>query len=184
MINAASGANITCTFVTQRAGQIIGGSYNDHNHNHVRNNNDEWLSGWQIQTHSAQTQEVATQTTGVDGRTTFTNVRPGSYTVCTTVRSGWYNIGPGVVDVRYGQPCYTITVDPGMAVWVRFGNSTTPLVTVAGAVPLDSMPLNDVAVCALVATDDAGNLLGLERDLWEEEEAATTNTIYLPLVIR
>jgi hypothetical protein len=31
-ITAASGANITCTFVTQRAGQLIGGSYNDHNH--------------------------------------------------------------------------------------------------------------------------------------------------------
>jgi hypothetical protein len=41
-----------------------------------------------------------------------------------------------------------------------------------------------VIVCDLPATDDAGNEVASERDPWEEEEAATTHTIFLPLVSR
>ncbi|MEZ4656188.1 MAG: hypothetical protein R2911_01295 [Caldilineaceae bacterium] len=63
VINAAAGANLTCTFVVQGAGQIIANKYNDRNHNHQRNSRDEWLNGWQMQVHSPYTSLTATQAT-------------------------------------------------------------------------------------------------------------------------
>ena len=180
IINAAAGANLTCTFVVQRAGQIIAGKYNDHNHNHSRNNNDEWLNNWQMQLHSPFTPVVTTQVTTGEGRTVFNNLFAGNYTVCEVPQSGWFPITPNANDAIYRQPCYTVTVTAGQAVWVRFGNSNTPLVSAA-----DDTPITDIVVCDLPATDDEGNEVTAERDPWEEEEeAANLNTIFLPLIQR
>lgn len=180
IINAASGANLTCTFVVQRAGQIIAGKYNDHNHNHSRNNNDEWLNNWQMQLHSPFTPVVTTQLTTGEGRTVFNNLFAGNYTVCEVPQTGWVHITPNVIDAIYRQPCYTVTVTAGQAVWVRFGNSNTPLVSAA-----DDTPITDIVVCDLPAMDDDGNEVATERDPWEEEEqAANLNTIFLPLIQR
>jgi Leucine-rich repeat (LRR) protein len=178
-ISAAAGANITCTFVTQRDGQLIAGAYNDHNHNHVRNSNDEWLRGWQMQLHSAQSGQVTTLTTDLEGRAVFTNLRPGAYTVCETLPAGWYNITPGSLDATFKQPCYSVTVAPGQAVWARFGNSTAPLLRIANV-----QTFSDVAICDLAPTDDAGDVVAPERDLWEEEEAASGTMLFLPLLAR
>jgi hypothetical protein len=183
VINAAAGANITCTFVVQRAGQLMAGAYNDHNHNHIQNKNDEWLRGWQMQLHTNMSTQVATQATDTEGRALFINLRPGAYTICEVLQAGWYNITPGTTDATYGQPCYTVTVAPGTAIWTRFGNSTTsPASTLAGITAAE--PFNDVIVCAMAATDDAGNTMGPERDPWEEQEQAAEQTIFLPLVRR
>ncbi|CAN5874862.1 hypothetical protein BH10CHL1_BH10CHL1_22310 [soil metagenome] len=177
-INVASGANLTCTFVAQRAGQIIAGKYNDHNHNHNRNNYDEWLNNWQMQLHSPFNPQPVTQATAGDGRTMFNNLFAGTYTVCEMQQTGWFAITPTVLNTTYNAPCYTVNVTAGQAVWVRFGNSNTPVVSAA-----DVTPSEDIVVCDLPATDDAGNELAPERDPWEEEEQAG-NAIFLPLVIR
>lgn len=179
VINASSGANITCTFVAQRAGQIIAGKYNDHNHNHQRNSSDQWLNGWQMQLHSSFTSLVATQVTAGDGRTLYNNLFAGTYTVCEVSQTGWFAITPNILNATYNQPCYTVNVTAGQAVWVRFGNSATPLVAAA-----DATPIEDIVVCDLPATDDAGNIVTAERDPWEEEEATWGNTIFLPFVQR
>lgn len=176
VIDAFNGASITCTFVEQRAGQIIAGSYNDRNHNHVRNNNEEWLNGWEMQMHSPFTSEVITQTTAGEGRTTFNNLFAGTYTVCMVPQGGWYVITPSTLNTTYNQPCYTVEVAPGKAVWIRFGNSATPLVAAA-----DVVPIEDVVVCELPPTDDSGTELAAERDPWEEEEDSG-NTAFLPVV--
>ncbi|MCX6048509.1 MAG: Ig-like domain-containing protein [Chloroflexi bacterium] len=179
-INAVSGANVTCTFVVQRAGQIIAGKYNDHNHNHSRNSSDEWLNNWQMQMHSPFTSLVTTQVTTGEGRTVFNNLFAGNYTVCEVPQTGWFSITPNPIDAIYRQPCYMVTVTAGQAVWVRFGNSTTPLVSAA-----DDTPITDIVVCDLPATDDDGNEVVAERDPWEEEEeGATSNTVFLPLIQR
>ncbi len=174
VINAASGANITCTFVTQRTGQLIAGAYNDHNHNHVRNSNDQWLRGWQMQLRSGQSGQVTVQTTDLEGRTVFDGLRPGSYTICEVLVSGWFNITPGV-----SPPCYAVTVAPGQAVWARFGNSTTALLSSASV-----GSFSDIAICDLPATDDNGNPIAPARDPWEEEEAAGGKVLFLPLIVR
>ncbi|MFN8443798.1 MAG: LamG-like jellyroll fold domain-containing protein [Caldilineaceae bacterium] len=179
VINAGSGADITCTFVVQREGQIIAGAYNDHNHNHQRNSNDEWLNGWQMQLHSPFDPQPVTQVTAGEGRTVFNHLFAGSYTVCEVQQSSWFNITPTTLNPTYNQPCYTINVTPGQAVWIRFGNSTTPLVTVA-----DVTDFEDIVICDLPATDDAGNITAAERDPWEEEEEAGTEHLFLPMVSR
>jgi hypothetical protein len=103
--------------------------------------------------------------------------------VCEVLQAGWYNITPGTTDATYGRPCYTVTVAPGTAIWTRFGNSTTlPASALAGTTAAE--PFNDVIVCAMTATDDAGNTMGPERDPWEEQEQAAEGTIFLPLVRR
>jgi len=107
-------------------------------------------------------------------------LRPGSYTICEVLVTDWFNSTPNTLDGTCQQPCYTVTVAPGQAVWTRFGNSTTPLVSAA-----DATPVTDIVVCDLPATDDAGNAMGTERDPWEEEEdSARNNAIFLLLVIR
>ncbi|CAN5543001.1 hypothetical protein BH10CHL1_BH10CHL1_16230 [soil metagenome] len=180
VINAASGANVTCTFVTQRTGQIIAGKYNDHNHNHSRNSNDEWLNGWQMQLFNSFGAQLATQSTSGEGRTVFTNLFAGTYIVCEVQQSGWFNITPSQLASGFNQPCYTVTVEPGKALWIRFGNSTLPLVSAA-----EATDFSDVIVCDLAPTDDEGNATTAERDPWEEEEEETAgNTIFLPLVSR
>ena len=131
-----------------------------------------------MQLHSSQSSQVAVQITDQEGRTVFTNLRPGAYTICETLLAGWYNITPGTIDAAFKQPCYSVTVAAGQAIWTRFGNSNMPLLSAAGAAPL-----SDVVNCDLPATDDAGNAVAPERDPWEEEEAAS-NTIFLPLVSR
>lgn len=177
-VNAAGGANITCTFVVQRNGEIVAGSYNDHNHNHIRDRYDEWLSGWQMQLHNGLSGETMGQTTNSEGRAVFGNLRPGNYTVCEAMVTGWYNITPGTIDVNLNQPCYTVTVAPGKSVWTRFGNSTTPLAAAASA-----QAFEDIVICDLPALDDAGQATEPARDPWEEEEAATANSLFLPMVV-
>ena len=140
----------------------------------MRNNNEEWLNGWEMQMHSPFTSEVFTQTTVGDGRPT--NLFAGTYTVCEVPQTGWYLITPKTLNTTYQQPCYTVAVAPGQAVWIRFGNSSTPLVTAAA-----DEPVEDVVVCELPPTDDNGAELGAERDPWEEEEDSG-NTAFLPLV--
>jgi hypothetical protein len=180
-ITAAAGANITCTFYVQRAGQVIGGSYNDHNHNHRQNRGDEWLPGWVMRLTPSSSSEVAAMLTNPEGRAPFTNLVPGSYTICETLQSGWYNITPGNPPTDAVQPCYSVDVQPGKAVWARFGNSTTP----AGAARDATGTAPDIIVCDLPPTDDMGNELAPERDPWEEEEdAQAATTIFLPLVER
>lgn len=181
VINATAGVNLTCTFAVQRAGQIIAGKYNDHTHNHQRDRNDEWLNGWQMSLYNSFGGQLATQSTAGEGRTVFLNLFAGTYTVCETQQSGWFAITPNTINPTYSAPCYTVTVVPGQAVWVRFGNSNTPAVVAAA-----EAPITDIVVCDLPATDDDGNELGTERDPWEEEEQANggSNTLFLPLVTR
>lgn len=181
VINASSGANVTCTFAVQRAGQIIAGKYNDHNHNHQRNNSEEWLNGWQMGLYNSFGGQLATQSTAGEGRTVFPNLFAGSYTVCEAPQTGWFAITPNTINPTYQAPCYTVNVLAGQAVWVRFGNSNTPFTAAA-----DATPVEDIVVCDLPATDDDGNELTVERDPWEEEEQANAgnNTLFLPLVTR
>jgi hypothetical protein len=121
---------------------------------------------------------VANQATNQTGRAPFSNLRSGNYTICETLQDGWFNITPGGVAVS-GSPCYSVNVAPGTAVWSRFGNSTTPLVSMA-----DVAPFTDIVVCDLMSTDDLGNPTAEERDPWEEEEDAAWLTIFLPAMQR
>lgn len=178
-INAAPNDNITCTFVIQRAGKITAGTYNDRNHNHNREGNEAWLSGWTMELYSGPTTLVATQVTNNTGRTTFANLRPGLYTLCEAPQSGWYNITPHTLDPVYAKPCYPVRFAPGQAAAALFGNSTTPLV--AGA---EAGAFNDVVLMELPDTNDDGNEIAPLPDPWPDAPAEGANTLFLPLVTR
>lgn len=177
-INATAGANITCTFSVQRAGQLIAGKYNDQNHNHLRSNHEPWLNGWQMQLYNATNPQPIIQATAGEGRTLFTDLLPGVYTICEVQQPSWVAITPNALHPTYQAPCYTVTVEPGKAVWSRFGNSNTPVVAAA------ETPFTDIIICDLPATDDEGNELAAERDPWEEEEQATAQALFLPWIQR
>ncbi|MBX0327346.1 fibronectin type III domain-containing protein [Oscillochloris sp. ZM17-4] len=187
LINAAAGANISCTFVTQRNGEIVAGAYDDHNHNGQRDRGDAWLAGWQMQITSLRTLQTQTQTTNGEGRAFFRNLPPGDYQVCETLMAGWANVTPA----GSGQPCYQVTVEPGQAVWARFGNiqgAVAAAAAVAEVIPVSlhtAAPAEDIIICPLPATDDAGNPLAAETDPWEAQEAAQGGfTVFLPIVVR
>lgn len=183
VINAAAGANITCTFMTQRAGQIIAGKFNDKNRNHARDNNEAWLNNWTMTLHSPFNPTPLMQVTAGEGRTVFGNLFAGTYTVCETPQAGWSNVTPNVLNPTWNAPCYTVTVAPGQAVWTRFGNAHTQLTanSLDGAnATLKSQTIEDIVVCDLPPVDDNGHTLAPDRDPWEEEEAAQHGTLFLP----
>ena len=178
-LTMTTGVNVTCTFTNQRAGKLTVGKYNDLNHNHVRNANDAWLSGWTMQLFTAPNAQVGSQTTASNGSTSFLNVRPGSYTVCETMQTNWFNITPSALHPLYQQPCYSVTIAPGQAVAVRFGNSTTPLTVAA-----EADDFTDIIVMELPDTDDDGNEVSPLPDPWLDAPAEEANTLFLPLVMQ
>lgn len=149
---------------------MIAGKYDDRNHNHKRNGNDPWLPGWTMQLYSSSNTPAGEHTTDKTGRTIFMNHTPGAYTVCEMPQSGWFNITPNGLDPTYRKPCYIITVAPGKAIWVRFGNSTTPLSNGAALI-------TDVIVTNLVGGDDV-------NDPWPDERQSAAHSLFLPLVRR
>ena len=171
--------NVVCTFTNQRAGQITASTYNDQDHNHVRNTRDEWLSGWTMQLFTSPSAQVGVQTTNTNGSANFPNLRPGAYTVCEEMQAGWFNITPSFWYLAYQKPCYSVTVNPGKVVAVRFGNSTTPLVVAAG-----TDEFTDVIVTDLPDTDDDGNEVTLLPDPWPDVMEEQVNVLFLPLVSR
>ena len=170
---------VVCTFTNQRPGQITASKYNDHNHNHVRNSSDEWLSGWTMQLFTSPSAQVGVQTTNTNGSASFPNLRPGGYTVCEVMQPDWFNITPSVLTHPYQKPCYSVTLAPGQVAAVRFGNSTTPLVAVAEAGAFD-----DVIVMDLPDTDDDGNEVTPLPDPWPDVAEAQVSALFLPLVAR
>ncbi len=178
-LTMTTGVNVTCTFTNQRAGKLTVGKYNDLNHNHVRNANDAWLSGWTMQLFTVPNAQVGSQTTASNGLATFLNVRPGPYTVCEVMQTNWFNITPSGLHPLYQQPCYSVAIAPGQAVAVRFGNSTPPLTTAA-----EASDFTDVIVMALPATDDEGNEIMTLPNPWPDAPAEEANTLFLPLVTR
>ena len=144
----------------------------------MRNSNEEWLNGWQMQMHNPFTAETIAQATEGQGRTTFNNLFAGTYTVCEVQQTGWFVITPNALSTQYQQPCYTFAVAPGTGGLGSVRNSSSPLVAAAS-----DTPIIDIVVCDLPPNDDNGNEVGAERDPWEEEEDAG-NTMFLPVVDR
>ena len=168
-VTVATGDHVTCTFTNQHAGAIVAGAYNDHNHNHLRNRNDEWQTGWTMELYSSPNTRIAVQTTNKNGRATFTNLAPGSYTLCEVLPNNWFNITPYRVDPAYNKPCYPITLPTDKAVWALFGNSPTALTGVSNTANFPALTVTD-----LPADDSSAWVIDPSAD----------NTLFLPLVQR
>lgn len=187
-ITVVAGANVTCTFTDQRAGNITAIKFNDLNGNGLRASTEPYLNGWTMRLYSSATTLVATRVTadfvsgGVTnpGRARFLNVAPGVYNLCEDQQAGWSNTRPGTTNASYGnRPCVVVTVAPGTNYTIYFGNWQG---VTGAAAPTERSSI--VASTLLGETDDDGNELNPapEQEIVEEEETAAPRKVYLPLI--
>lgn len=158
-ISTGNGDTITCTFTNQKAATIRARVYNDRNGNRTRQGSEPWLAKWTINLYDAQSTLVGAQLTNNQGKVSFTNVRPGAYSVCEGLTSGWFNTQPGATHTVYQQPCYTVTVAPNQTIQVTFGNNQTG------------------ATRALSADNDDGGILFFSVDDTDDEESENENVM-------
>lgn len=184
VVTIAAGDQISCTFTNQRRSVITARIFHDANGNGRRSLNEAWLPGWTVQLYTSAGLVAEPQITNGDGVVRFANLIPGNYVICETSQSGWLNTTPSALDVEYNQPCYRLTLSSGQAVGVRFGNMAQST-ALSSAVAVD--PALAVRTGPLPDTDDEGNQVALEADLWAEEESAEELTemryqFFLPLL--
>lgn len=112
--------------------------------------------------------QVATAVTNSQGKVSFTNVRPGAYTVCEVLQSGLTN----------EQPCRAVQVDPAQIANLTFAN----VVAGAAAATVDGTAVT-IFAAPNVAVDEANYDVPATDDAWlNTDTLELTNYIYLPLV--
>ncbi|MEM7119159.1 MAG: hypothetical protein AAF614_42470 [Chloroflexota bacterium] len=74
------------------------------------------LAGFTLTVYDATKNQVGQGvSTALSNNPLHISVPPGTYTVCETPQTGWYNTDPGTTDPTFGQPCKPVTVDePGI----------------------------------------------------------------------
>jgi protocatechuate 3,4-dioxygenase beta subunit len=95
LVTAASGQNVGgLAFGDFQLVTYSGTVYNDLNGNGVMDSGEPTLKNWTLQLVDAMGNVVATQTTGGNGKYSFTNVGPGMWTIQEVNQSGWYQTQP------------------------------------------------------------------------------------------
>jgi hypothetical protein len=131
--NIPVGANdaIVCTITnTRKTGTINVTKYHDLSANGTKEANEPYLGGWQmfLDLNSDQTfngNDVA-QTTGDGtggttlGLATFSNADTGTYQLCETLKTDWFNSQPGPATDT--TPCQPVTVTYNQTTTKTFGN--------------------------------------------------------------
>lgn len=97
--------------------------FNDLNENGTRENGEDRLPGWTFNVYEgneAVGDPIRSNVTNSNGRRTFGNLLPGTYTVCEVMQAGWTNVTP---------LCQTVEVVSGQRAELGFGNIELPPVT-------------------------------------------------------
>ncbi len=145
---------VTCTFFNNRLGRLEVLKFQDCNSNGIFDEGELPLEGWEISLFNTTTGEQIqqTKTTNADGRTIFTSLDPGTYTVCETLQSGWINpTGAAPVD---GQVCQEFAISLGESAAVEFGNiiESDPVITCPEDITVNADPGLCTAVINFEAT--------------------------------
>ncbi len=167
----ALGAGETSTgndFGNFQNGSISGFKWNDKNANGVVNEDEEKLNGWTVTLYNAQNQALGSTVTANGGLYSFTNLAPGSYSVCETQQTNWVQTYPA------SNGCHTITIDKsGESNQANFGNQGRGSIKVVKNVDMN----NDGDV------EDEGDIVGapdwtwdINGDYHEDENVATGST--------
>ncbi|MFN8442691.1 MAG: hypothetical protein U0175_18090 [Caldilineaceae bacterium] len=165
-LKVKQGDNITCTFVTKQAVTVYARSYWDKNASRFYDVNEPWKSGVWTEIFDSTGKSVAANFTDANGQVGAFNLAPGSYSVCQTAPSGWWNTQPAKLDPRYGKPCYSFNVAPAGLVTGYFGWINRPFVA--------------------SAEDDMADRSGLDVTVFEtpNEEESGSSMIYLPMIVQ
>jgi hypothetical protein len=155
-ITVAGGANVTCTYTVDRAAHITARAFNDLVRRTTnlgkRNAGDSWLEEWPMTVYTAPTATVAnkvTSPTTVAGlyQASFSNLRPGDYTICTVLPDGsWTPTTPNALDPAYNKLCKTFTLVPGQLATVLFGAYQPTVVASEAFTPEDERITDEDAI--------------------------------------
>jgi len=85
---------------SQADGVISGMKVNDKNGDQNQSDDEEFLSGWEMQLKDAAGGLLATATTDETGEYRFTGLTAGVYEVCEVMQSGWINTSPMCAQVE------------------------------------------------------------------------------------
>ncbi|MDQ3249468.1 MAG: hypothetical protein M3Q45_09740, partial [Chloroflexota bacterium] len=175
-ITVMAGQQITCTFVNQYEGAVKTRVYHDEDGNGTRNG-EPGLKKWDVTLYDAAGTVVNQRRTSSSGKVHFWKLRPGDYTVCETLKQGWFNSQPGVLFPTFGnQPCYSLVVAPGQQWTVEFGNHDNE--SLVGSADVNAAA-SGASVVTVVDTGDDSTVV--DED---EESPLLEAALFLPLVER
>jgi hypothetical protein len=181
-ITVLEGEDATCTFTNEYGSALWVDKYFDHNAN-GRRTREPGLPGWQISLYNSAGTVVAGDNTNIFGKVHFWNLAPGQYTVCETLRKGWFNSQPGAIDPVHQQPCYALAIGPAQLWMVEFGNHRTTHVAAAGVSPANGPTLHQLDVEEMDDESYADDGLFVDEELNRPAEEEPF-PIFLPLITR
>lgn len=179
-ISVVAGSQITCTFANQERSALRVRVYHDKDGDGRRDGGEKRLKDWGITLYDGASATIASDKSDGDGSVRFFRLRPGAYTVCEQLRTGWFNSQPGTLLPAFGnQPCYQLTIAPAQTWTAWFGNHQEA--TLAQAANADATVVADgLSVTTIVDdTDDEG----YETDVTAVDEELLNLRFYLPLAV-
>ncbi len=161
-----AGDDVTCTFVNQQAVTVYARAYWDKNASRRYDVGEPWKSGVWTEIFDGTGKRIAANSTDNNGQVGAFNLVPGSYSICQTPPSGWWNTQPGKLDPRFSKPCYTFSLAPSGLVTGYFGWIDRPIVYTA------EEEVEDVGGLEIIPLTDT------------DEETIVSQQVYLPMIER
>jgi uncharacterized repeat protein (TIGR01451 family) len=198
-ITVVDGAAVTCRFVAQRAVNIYARAYHDLVRNGTnrgkRNLGDPYLAGIGMTLYRTPANTVAGSATTLGVSATITEARflrllAGAYVVCETLPTGWTQTDPNPaspVPGYDGQPCKSITLQPGKGGTLLFGQY--PATAVSSALADESEAYETDTIFDLPPEEWLDDVQPEAGDIIEEGEEGDATTglsrrSFLPLVVK
>lgn len=104
------------------SGSVSGEKFHDQNRNGQKDTGEQMLPGWTFVLQAQGSSQSTTATSNSQGAFSFSNVSPGTYTLCEVQQEGWILMTP-----TQNQGCYQITLAAGQhATGFLFGNAPPP----------------------------------------------------------
>ena len=185
-VTAAAGDNITCTFVNQRTAKVTARKFQDNNGDKRRQVTEPWLTGWTITAYNSSAAVAARGVTNSTGQVVFNALRPGSYTICETLQSGWNHTLPATLSPPFNQPCYSVTLQPNQTAATTFGNR--PVAAVASETAPDESidPSFDESGVMIINGSDVGfdesGYDGHDPDAMAVNQPVQEQRVFLPII--
>ena len=198
-INVVDSAAVTCRFVAQRGVNLYARAYHDLVRNGTnrgkRNLGDPYLAGIGMTLYLSPTNSVvgSATTVGVSATITearFLNLLAGAYVVCETLPTDWTQTDPNPASPLpgyAGQPCKSITLQPGKGGSLLFGQY--PATVTSSAVADETDPYEADAIFDLPleewvddAQPEAGDIIEEGND--SDETVTLSQRSFLPLVLK
>jgi predicted outer membrane repeat protein len=182
-------ADVTCTFRNAKAAALTVRKYREMNGTPGQIAPEPFLSTWTIRVRTAPNDALVAQAaTNALGKVAF-SLKPGEYKVCEVQKIGWTQKVPDPEE----NACYTLTLEPGTATQVDFGNCLTRSCPTMVSEPVNSGETDvlepvtfDVAVDALDAWVEQWLITpdGPSEQTLEPDVSDAGLQLFLPVVVK